>query len=56
MNMLVVMLACARPPRKCPIRARDMFTRRSVMPATLISSPASTNSGTASSEKLSSAS
>ena len=32
----------------------NMFTRRSVMPATLISSPASTNSGTARREKLSS--
>ena len=56
MNMLVRMLACASPPRTWPISARDTRTRRSVMPDTPISSPASTNSGTASSEKLSSAS
>ena len=54
MNMLVRMLAWASPPRRWPINARDMPTRRSVMPATLISSPARMNSGTASSEKLSS--
>ena len=56
MNMLVTMFACASPPRRWPISARENATSRSVMPATLISSPASTNSGTASSEKLSSAS
>ena len=56
MNILVMMFAWARPPRKCPISARDMLTSRSVMPDTPINSPASTNKGTASREKLSSAS
>ena len=56
MNMLATMLACARPPRRCPTSARERPTRRSVIPATFMSSPARTKSGTASSGKLSSAS
>ena len=56
MNMLATMLAWASPPRRWPTRARERPTRRSVMPATFMTSPARTNSGTASSGKLSRAS
>ena len=40
-----------RPPRMCPTSARAKPTSRSVMPPVFIRSPASTNSGSASSRK-----
>ena len=56
MNMLVRILACANPPRKCPIHPLDKLTNRVVIPDTPINSPANTNKGIANNEKLSSAS